>query len=211
MFGLFSSYDIRIVAIMTMLLDHVGLLLAGTVFYYPLRMIGRIAFPLFCFLLVEGYIHTKDLHRYMLRLFVCAVVSQVPSSLFLNTGRLNVMYELFIGLICLYLVDRQSSYGIIAFVGLLVACGASCGAEYGLYGIALIVAMYYFRGSPVNRFWFCGILCILMSWEYYGAAALSMAVIWCYDGNVGKRMNRWLQYAIYPLHMILLSAVRFIF
>lgn len=211
MFGLFSSYDIRMVAIITMLLDHVGLLLSGTVFYDPLRMIGRIAFPLFCFLLVEGYIYTKDLHRYMLRLFVCAVVSQVPYSLFLNTGRLNVMYELIIGLICLYLVDRQSSYGIIAFVGLLVACGASCGAEYGLYGIALIVAMYYFRGSPVNRFWFCGILCILMSWEYYGAAALSMAVIWCYDGNVGKRMNRWLQYAIYPAHMILLSAVRFIF
>lgn len=92
-----------------------------------------------------------------------------------------------------------------------MACGASCGAEYGLYGIALIVAMYYFRGSPVNRFWFCGILCILMSWEFYGSAALSMAVIWCYDGNVGKRMNRWLQYAIYPVHMILLSAVRFIF
>lgn len=211
MFGLFSSYDIRMVAIITMLLDHVGLLLSGTVFYDPLRMIGRIAFPLFCFLLVEGYIYTKDLHRYMLRLFVCAVVSQVPYSLFLNTGRLNVMYELIIGLICLYLVDRQSSYGIIAFVGLLVACGASFGAEYGLYGIALIVAMYYFRGSPVNRFWFCGILCILMSWEYYGAAAFSMAVIWCYDGSVGKRMNRWLQYAIYPVHMILLSAVRFIF
>ena len=211
MLGLFSSFDIRMIAIVTMIIDHIGLIMVDTPFYYPLRMIGRIAFPLFCFLLVEGYKHTKNLNRYMFRLFVCAMVSQVPYSIFLGTGQLNVMYELFIGLICLYLVDRQSSYGIIAFVGLLVACGASRGAEYGLYGIALIVAMYYFRGSPVNRFWFCGILCILMSWEYYGAAALSMAVIWCYDGNVGKRMNRWLQYAIYPVHMILLSAVRFIF
>ena len=99
-----NSFWLKMIAITTMLIDHVGAVLLPQ---YPiLRIIGRIAFPIFCFLLVEGFMHTHDVIRYMTRIGLFALISEIPFDL-LFYGRIldgthqNVFFTLFIGLVML--------------------------------------------------------------------------------------------------------------
>ena len=77
-----SSFVLKIIAMTTMLTDHLG----DSIFNYAnfMNVIGRIAFPIFAFQISEGYIHTKNLKKYFLRLFVFALISQAPFMLFLS-------------------------------------------------------------------------------------------------------------------------------
>ena len=76
-----SQEMLKIIACVTMLLDHIG---ATMVSGYGLRIIGRIAFPIYCFLLVEGFTYTRNKAKYAMRLFVFALISEVPFDLALN-------------------------------------------------------------------------------------------------------------------------------
>jgi len=75
-----SSFVLKIIAIITMFIDHVGYAIFGKFSFF--NYIGRIAFPIFAFQISEGYSHTKDLKKYFLRLFIFAIISQVPFMLF---------------------------------------------------------------------------------------------------------------------------------
>ena len=69
-----TGSTLKLIALVSMLLDHIGaVLIAAPIPYYMLRLIGRIAFPVFCFLLVEGFFHTKNLNKYAVRLFLFAL------------------------------------------------------------------------------------------------------------------------------------------
>ena len=105
-----NSFWLKMIAITTMLIDHVGAVLLPQ---YPiLRIIGRIAFPIFCFLLVEGFMHTHDVIRYMTRIGLFALISEIPFDL-LFYGRIldgthqNVFFTLFIGLVMLYYLTKR--------------------------------------------------------------------------------------------------------
>ncbi|MFN2363319.1 MAG: TraX family protein, partial [Halarsenatibacteraceae bacterium] len=71
-----SSFQIKMVAITTMLIDHIGSIIFPE--YIILRVIGRLAFPLFAFLITEGYRHTSNINRYLVRLSIFALISQYP-------------------------------------------------------------------------------------------------------------------------------------
>lgn len=71
-----TSFKLKIIAIITMVCDHFGDALFSVI--SPLNFIGRMAFPIFAFQLSEGYIHTKNIKRYLLRIFVFAIISQIP-------------------------------------------------------------------------------------------------------------------------------------
>lgn len=104
-----TSFCLKIIAIISMFCDHLGYALFGH--FSILNLIGRIAFPIFAFQISEGYIHTKSVVKYLVRLGIFAIISQIPFSLFIhkftnsNPLSLNVFFTLFLGLLSIYIYD----------------------------------------------------------------------------------------------------------
>ncbi len=102
-----SGSDLKIIAVIAMFLDHlaatvlVRCLVTGVFWdqaawyevYQVMRNIGRVAFPIYCFLLVEGFIHTSDRRKYALRLFLFALISEIPFDLAFNAQVLEFGYQ----------------------------------------------------------------------------------------------------------------------
>ena len=117
-----------------------------------LNVIGRIAFPLFCFQIVIGYKHTKNVNKYLLRLFLFGLISQIPFSLFTYSyiGRfdlLNVYFTLALGLLAIYILDTlPKKYKIIAIVLdiILMVIAELAQTDYGWFGVCLIICIYLF-------------------------------------------------------------------
>ena len=106
-----SGFTLKFLALILMIIDHCGLVLfAGTSLYLPCRILGRIAFPLYAFLITEGYVHTRSVKKYAGRLLVFAVLSEIPFDYaFFRTpfymGYQNVFFTLVLGLGALVCLD----------------------------------------------------------------------------------------------------------
>ena len=103
-----SSFKLKMIAITTMLIDHIGVILFPNILW--LRLIGRLAFPLFAFFITEGFRKTSNLKKYLQRLFILALISQLPywTALGMDAG-LNIFFTLTLGLLALYLRDKYST------------------------------------------------------------------------------------------------------
>ena len=145
-----SSFVIKLIAIICMLIDHSGDALIGQ--FSILNVIGRIAFPLFCFQIVIGYKHTKNVNKYILRLFLFGIISQIPFSLFTYSylGRidlLNVFFTLAFGLLAIYTLDTfPKKYKFLAVIIdiLLMFIAEFIQTDYGYFGVCLIICIYLF-------------------------------------------------------------------
>ena len=176
-----SSHAIRLFACITMLCDHIGYCMqAYGVGDFELasilRVIGRLAMPLFAFLIAEGFKKTHNVFLYMLRVFLAALVSEVPFDL-MSSGRLydkshqNVMFTLLLGLLALYVVDlakksKSKHLKIYAFIPVLFFCylASRLSVDYGFYGVLLILLFYLLDTSSVEtRIWFLPALAIFAS------------------------------------------------
>ncbi|NLB38848.1 MAG: hypothetical protein GX810_06340 [Clostridiales bacterium] len=139
---------IRTVAILTMIVDHVGVIFFPSLLW--LRVIGRIAFPLFCWGIVVGAVFTRDLRGYALRLLVLAVVCQGAYMLALRHAllELNVVFTLFLGLVGV-IGMRVRRYGSQLWApALALLLSASIQMDYGWRGVLLIQLMYLARTTP---------------------------------------------------------------
>lgn len=135
-----------------------------------MNLIGRIAFPIFAFQISEGYLHTKNLKKYFLRLFLFALLSQIPFMLFYSLYTdgltLNIFFTLFIGLLAIFLYDKITHLSfqsiknekikfffryLLGFliVFLLGALAQICHLDYGFFGIAIIFLFYLFRNHKL--------------------------------------------------------------
>lgn len=131
-----------------MTLDHVGKAFFKDLIW--LQYIGRLAFPIFAFSLAQGYIHTKDVGKYLKRLVGFAVLSQIPYTVFeiLSGGsseKLNVLFTLLLGLVAIHACDRiKIRWLSIAIVIGICLAGELLRVDYGAYGIATVVLFYYY-------------------------------------------------------------------
>lgn len=209
-----SVFVLKIIALLTMMIDHYGAIFHRGVDIY--RIIGRIAFPIYCFLLVEGYFHTKDLKKYAKRLFIFALISEITFDLAfygeLGFTYQNIFFTLFIGLCTIYLLDNPEKYnikkGYIYFFSFIIAI--ILGVDYSFIGIVYILAFYYTRNYPksirlprVALILFLTNLLMLSINQHF--ALLSLPILYFYNGELGPK-NKLLQilfYAAYPLHLIL--------
>ncbi len=151
-----NSMTLHLLAMAIMLCDHLG----WTVFrgHTWMNSVGRIAFPIFAFMLVEGYFHTRNLRKYVLRLAVFAVISEIPFNLMV-CGRMwfplhqNVLWTFLIGILVIYLLEKAKRIKItwlkiLAFFGAIAAgylLGLVSFVDYGYGGVFMVLAFYIFR------------------------------------------------------------------
>lgn len=234
-----TGSTLKIIAITVMLLDHIGAVLlsramqlrgamevvdqqtflafldANAELYYAniiLRTVGRIAFPIFCFLLVQGFLHTHDLKKYLSRLFLFALLSEIPYDLAMS-GTLfawdyqNVYFTLFLGVSTLsfiQLLENKKDWHVLWRVlgGVLaVAIGAGVAkllkADYDLLGVFVITLLYIFRRKKTLSM---GLSCVVLMQP---AAFVSLLPVYLYNGERGSNI-KWLFYLFYPVHLCIL-------
>lgn len=217
------------IALITMLIDHFTAVFdkGSTLAYRPLfsyesyiflRSVGRIAFPIYCFLLVEGYCHTRSVKKYLLRLGLFGIVSEVPFDLafrgsFVNWTYQNVYFTLFLGLLAVWLWDLCTKKNLKScpFWRILLGLGAIAGCaliahfgetDYHEWGVLVIAAMYLFRASEWQRDLFSGCALLLSSpLEIFGF--VDYILLHFYNGERGKQ-PKYLFYLFYPVHLIVL-------
>lgn len=211
---LFDSFTLKMIAIITMAIDHIGyIFLPGTDYYSLSRGIGRLAFPIFCFLIVEGFHHTKSPLNYLLRLLVFALISEVPFDLAffgktLDMQHQNVFFTLAIGLCCLFCLEemnRRRWFSIFFILLLFAAYFIKC--DYGVGGVLLICIFYLTKDS----FWVQLVLTGLIFYMFFGTPELlgliSVILIYFYNGKRGYNKAQWFFYIFYPLHLIILHLI----
>lgn len=226
-----SGNALKIIAIVTMLIDHIGAMIIEPgflsqysaemilntpelhqlyVFDMVLRRVGRIAFPIFCFLLVEGFLHTRNVKKYALRLLVFCFISEIPFDLgvfgtWFNPDYQNVFFTLLLGLIALIGMEKYQESSWKQALVLLGCCGAAIllKTDYDAFGVFFIVLLYLLRDNKKMR----TILgCISVSWEI--TAPLAFIPITMYDGTRGKWNLKYIFYAFYPVHILLFWGIR---
>ncbi len=218
-----NSYHLKLIAIITMLIDHTGAVLVpgNTMLNLIMRCIGRLSFPIFVFLLVEGFHHTKDVKKYLLRMGAFALISEIPFDLafygkVLEFNHQNIFFTLFLGLLCMYLmreVGKKFNKNIIIMICLNAFLMLAIGliafilkTDYDYRGIILIVAFYLFRESKLLR----GFSLLFVSGYLLGyiniLATASIIPISFYNGQKGKSI-KYAFYIFYPAHLLILAGI----
>jgi hypothetical protein len=216
-----SGSSLKLLALLSMLVDHLGiclrplllhplLLVFGRVLtpYWLMRAFGRLAFPIFCFLLTEGFRHTRSRGRHALNLLIFALLSEIPFNLF-NTGQLlfphqNVFFTLLLGYLGLWAMEALSDSRGKQLLSLLLLFCASyfLKADYGWTGFCFILCLYLACEQPVVQ---ALVGSALLPWPY--CAGFAFVPINLYSGKRGFVQRPALKYAFYvfyPLHLLLL-------
>lgn len=209
-FGFMNNFTLKMIAIITMLIDHIGYIFvpAGTAYYTVFRAIGRISFPIFCFLIVEGFFHTRSHVNYLIRLAIFALLSEVPFDLaFRQTpfywGTQNVFITLALGLFAIFCLEEMNNRRIYVIPLILTFCAAIFSqCDYGIGGVLLICMFYITRHTPGIRIFLTGLILYLFynSFELYGVIAL--IPIMCYNSKRGPQA-KMLFYWLYPVHLLI--------
>ncbi len=218
-----SADTLKWIALITMFIDHVGAVVleyipqielpAVNIAYYVLRYIGRLAFPLYCFLLVEGYMHTRNQMRYLRDLLIFAVISEIPFEIcFLaekGNGFHNVYWTLAIGMGVMTALDyAKTKYVNATWMNLLImVVGAyaaeTLGCDYGAIGVLLIFILYQTRNDRAKQSVFGSIAML-----YEVTAPIAFVMTFFYNGERKIKKYKYAFYAFYPVHLLLLYLVR---
>jgi hypothetical protein len=199
-----NNYQIKMLAAIFMVFDHIG------VVFFPknqlFRLIGRLSFPLFAWLLTRGERYTRSFGQYLLRLFFLGLISEPLYLLALSGTRLNILFTLSLGLITLRLSRRFAPYQYLIW-GLGIVTAELLRVEYGAYGIAAIYLFAVFRSSPVWWAAWIGLHLLLIAvsaefgWFQLPAVVAGLLV------NLANHQKgpsaRWF-YSFYPLHLLVL-------
>lgn len=211
--GGLNGFTLKMIAITSMLIDHIGAVLLTQ--YTVLRMIGRLAFPIYCFLLVEGFSHTRNVRKYELRLLLFAFISELPFDLAFH-GTLwypayqNVFFTLALGILALDLFERMEERHMrVLGIVLVLACVAAAellNTDYGGGGVLIIYFMYLFREYPIQKY----ISLAILSWVFFGwlecVCLVAIFPLLLYNGRKGPSA-KYVFYAFYPVHLFVLYLI----
>lgn len=208
-----QSQALKLLALLFMTVDHVGAILLPQVPW--LRFIGRLAFPLFAYQLAIGYLRTRSVRRYALRLAAAGVIAQPVYVLAFQRGwwSLNIFATLLLGLLAIWGWDHRQAWAVLAAL-LLPAIQLrfpSVGPDYGLYGVLLCLAGFVFCRDPLALA--AGQLLLhtaaaLFLWPSQIFAACSLPLLLRPPRWHGHVISGWFFYAYYPAHLAVLVLLR---
>ena len=231
------------IACVTMLLDHIGAVIVLECFhqatgatkgiwleaYNLLRTIGRLAFPIYCFLLVEGVCRTRNPKKYGLRLLIGMLLSEIPYDLAFY-GRVNwqeqsVMVTLLLGFVMLEIMKKCPKHLLKLLEVLPFAFAAEkLGSDYGAMGILVIAVFAFTQNLKYKHLWqFLGIWFIFspnhlmmlnwlggIHWTIQELAVFAVVPIALYSGKkaTNSKLLQWVFYLFYPAHLLLLYLIQ---
>ena len=223
-----SSFILKIIASLSMFIDHIGWCLYPQ--YKIFRIIGRMAMPIFAFQIALGYKKTSSKGKYMLRMFICAILTQIPFMLLLTSTslpnsissfttildklnwtqfELNICFTFLIALGILWLLENAKQTKILyVCVFYLALISTIVPMDYGLLGVGLVIIFYYFGEKKWLYTTLIGIFLLVHIFfdktpSVQSYMFLAFPLLYLYNGKKGKGM-KYFFYAFYPLHMILL-------
>lgn len=214
-----SGSTLKVIAILSMLVDHCAYFLmdGNTLTYEAMRCVGRIAFPVFAFLIAEGFTHTRNRKKYFGQLLAFAVVSEIPWHLLNGAdGTHNVMFTLALGVAALAVFEKLKTDSAVCICTiLLIAWFATwSGVDYEWRGI-LVIVIFHLSGTGKASFPFgrmVQLLCAFPLMMHYGIIGVMLAcmVIFLYDGTRGfvkGKVWKYVFYAFYPLHLAVIKII----
>ena len=227
-YQILNGAQLKYIAFLSMLLDHVNNallvpILEGKGFLLQvsnlLSILGRIAFPLFMFFLVEGFFKTRNRIKYLLTLFLFGVISEVPfdlftSKVFFNPNWNNMMFTLALCLSCIWIIDsfkrkipnRILWYGFsLLLVGIFSILAMFLSLDYDFHAVIVAYLFYIFYKKPL---WGAGLGFLSIIKEIYSFLGFGLCLT--YNGERGKQ-SKWLNYAFYPVHLLILGLLRLYF
>lgn len=228
-----NVFHLKLIALTTMIIDHIGAVFFEDILLF--RYIGRLAFPIYAFLISEGCKKTKNFEKYLYRLLLFSLLSEVFYDLifydrinfFSNT---NTIFTLFFASLIIYIIKTKKEYNILQNLSIvLILCITELiQTDYGLWGIALVLIFYFFD-TKFTCFIFASILIFFKDFDYsfyyflhtgeiykynliFNTMTLaSLYFIYLYNGEKGKDTKMLFYYA-YPLHFLILFIIKkFIF
>ena len=217
-----SGSWLKVLAMLTMVIDHstIAILRHDSSFamplftlgdkgisgYYLMRCVGRMAFPLFAFLLAEGFVHTHNRWKYGRNLLLFALISEIPFDLmwhsyFFASGQ-NVFFTLFLGFLALCAIDHSQGYRLCLQLVALIATGIIIHSDYGNCGVSFIILLYALRKNPVLQA-ASGCCLLPMRW-ISGLAFIPMNLYNGKRGFIKGPVAKYMFYSFYPIHLIVI-------
>ena len=219
-----SSFVIKIIAAVSMLIDHMGLLLFPQ--YGIMRILGRLAFPLYAFCIAEGFYYTRDKKRYFLQIFILGIVCQAAYFIADGSMYLGVLIAFSMSILLMWALDGVKKalaakdgtmIAAAIFVLSLAAVAALCHfmtVDYGFVGILLPVLAFASDKKWLRLGLFslglaalCAVIQVSggLDVQWWAMAALPLLAL--YNGKPGKYRMKYFFYIFYPAHLAVLYLI----
>ncbi len=219
-----NNNQLKIIAMVSMLLDHLGLMLLPQ--YIILRVLGRLAFPIFAYMIAEGCRYTKNRPRYLMHLILPALLIQGVYTIAMGSLYQNILVTFALSVITVFAIDgfvkkktaASCAVMVTSLAGVLLASVVApillkdhgFAIDYGFWGMLLPVAVYFTpqkAGKLVSTSVILLIRGILFG-ELKWFALLALPLLLFYNGERGKLNLKYLFYVFYPAHLVVLYAVQ---
>ena len=225
-FQFFSGAQLKYLAFISMLIDHVNNAIVtpmldggGFLLYLSniFSILGRIAFPIFIFFIVEGFFKTSNRKKYLITLLIFGVISEVPfdmftSKTFFDPHWNNMMFTLALCLITIWIIDSIKNKLIIKVLWYVISIiivilfgflAMQLSLDYDYHAIVVAYLFYIFYDKPILG---AGLGYLSIIKELYSFLGFGMTLT--YNGERG-RQYKWLNYFFYPVHILILGILRF--
>lgn len=218
-----SNNALKIIAMVSMLIDHVGMEIFPT--YKIFRIIGRIAFPIFACMISEGCFYTKNRKRYLLLIAGLGIGCQAAYTIVCHSFYMNILLTFSLSVITIFAIDnfieKKSRLSLLCVSG--VASGVICislifplifkesgfDIDYGFLGVLLPVAVYYSRNKTAKII-SAAVILVLMAFmsgeiQFFSLSAIPLLLL--YNGKRGKLDMKYVFYIFYPAHLVIIYLI----
>lgn len=215
-----TNNQLKIIAMVAMVLDHVGLQLFPHIM--ALRYIGRLAFPIFAFMIAEGCSHTHHKGKYLLSVALMGAACQIVYAVAMDSLYMNVLITFTLSILVIYsidlLLDRRtllSAAPLVLCVATVVICctvlpqllsGTDYSIDYGIFGVALPVMVYYAPTRPTKlaacALSLVGLVFTRGLWQLWAFPAILLLA--AYNGERGRLRMKYVFYLFYPAHLVII-------
>lgn len=218
-----TNNTLKIIAMVSMLIDHVGMEIFPE--YKIFRIIGRLAFPIFAYMIAEGCFYTRNRKKYLLMIAGLGIGCQAVYTIVCHSLYINILLTFTLSIITIFAVDNfigeKNKKSLLYMTGaiLSVICISlvfpiifkenGFDIDYGFSGVLLPVAVYYSRNKTSKIIWVAAILVLMsfMSGEIQFFSLLSIPLLMLYNGERGKLNLKYLFYIFYPAHLVLIYLI----